>query len=233
LAGYGGYGSFGTTIVYTVPTYEYSSLWTTFPTTPLPYAGSYPRMRPAVYPETNPYAWTEGVVPGGHHGDVLPPAACAAAVCGSLTYAPVAYSPAGYAAVTVAALTPAARVRQAYYPPEAVTGAAQADGPRAEVDVRLPTPDAEVWFDGVPTKLTGTRRQFFTPPLRTGGKFTYAVRARWQENGQTREEVRDIFLRAGAVLEVSFPAGRLKENPGTAARPVGEDRSGVSARRDP
>jgi uncharacterized protein (TIGR03000 family) len=217
--GYGGYGYGGyfpyTTYSYSLPLYQYSSPPTSYPLVPLAHAGAYPRMRPATYPELSPYGWAGDTalygsattsLATGTHG----PAAGAALVGASLTSAPVPSTPAAVA-TAVAALTPAPSVRQANYPPEPVQTvasrgvyAAGLGPPRAEVDVRLPIANAEIWFDGVRMGQSGAERQFFTPPLRSGTKYTYEVRARWQENGQLRQRIRNIFLRAGDVLEVDF-----------------------------
>src|SRR5262249_34540729 len=72
---------------------------------------------------------------------------------------------------------------QAVEPPSTVspdTAAAQADS-TAHVTVRVPA-NAQLWFEGSPTTSTGPVREFQSPPLRPG-RYTYAIRARWSENG--------------------------------------------------
>jgi uncharacterized protein (TIGR03000 family) len=142
------------------------------------------------------------------------PVSCAALVCGSLPYAAAMYVPASYAATAVASLTPPPRLRQANYPPNLVGNASLSSGlgiRRAEVDVRLPSAKAEIWFDGVKMTQTGKTRHFYTPRLEPASRYTYSVRARWEENGKTREVRRDIFLRAGDVLEVDLTSAAARD----------------------
>jgi uncharacterized protein (TIGR03000 family) len=166
--------------------------------------------RQTTYPEL--YVGAPG--PGASLGSFAP-VAYASAVCGGLTYAPVAYSPAGYVATAAAAFGPPTRVRQSNYQADTAAGpAVYAPGlapRRAQVDVRLPSAGAEVWFDGVKMQLAGKTRRFFTPPLEPGSKYTYTVRARWLANGQTRQQTRNVYLRAGDVLDVAFPAPSGKQ----------------------
>jgi uncharacterized protein (TIGR03000 family) len=179
-------------------------------------ASYYPRMRDKFYPlgtyGTTAQAGLSSYGPAAVSSSAplgsYAPVAYASTVCGALTYAPVATASATYAAATVAALSPPTRLRQANYPPDpgirpaSYTGGAASR--RAEVFVRLPSPNATVWFDGVRMKQTGKTRRFFTPRLDPDGRFTYHVRVSWTENGKTRQQERDIYVRAGDVLEVNF-----------------------------
>ena len=45
-------------------------------------------------------------------------------------------------------------------------------------------PGAEVWFNGTPTTSTGPARQFASPPLTPGTRYSYDIRATWNENGR-------------------------------------------------
>ncbi len=74
----------------------------------------------------------------------------------------------------------------------------------AHLTVKAPT-DAQVWFDGTPTKATGAVRQFNSPPL-AAGKYGYDVQARWIENGHEVTETRHVEVTAGSRVEVDFPA---------------------------
>jgi uncharacterized protein (TIGR03000 family) len=112
------------------------------------------------------------------------------------------------AGLPASSLTGPAAMRPTQYASDTgIRAAAYAAGPalrRAEVDVRLPSAKAELWFDGVRTSKTGKQRQFFTPQLRPGARYTYTVRARWRQNGRVREDTRNVYLRPGDVLEVDF-----------------------------
>jgi uncharacterized protein (TIGR03000 family) len=75
----------------------------------------------------------------------------------------------------------------------------------ADVTVSLPT-DAEIWFEGVKTTTSGSVRDYQTPPLTPGSRYTYEVKARWKENGHEVTQTQEVFVTAGAHVNVSFPA---------------------------
>jgi uncharacterized protein (TIGR03000 family) len=78
--------------------------------------------------------------------------------------------------------------------------------PPASVFVTVVVPaDAEVFFDGAPTKQRGVERLYQTPLLPYGKTFTYQVTARWNESGTTIESTREIEVGAGAGVRVDFP----------------------------
>jgi len=70
--------------------------------------------------------------------------------------------------------------------------------------VRVPVPDAEIWFAGDKTQQTGVAREFQSPPLDAGRTFTYEVRARWKENGREVNQTRSVKVQAGQWLTVDF-----------------------------
>jgi uncharacterized protein (TIGR03000 family) len=72
-----------------------------------------------------------------------------------------------------------------------------------KVTIKVPA-DAQVWFDGAPTKSTGTSREFQTPPLTHGRQYSYEVRARWNENGREVTQTQYVHFTAGAPVEVDF-----------------------------
>jgi len=74
----------------------------------------------------------------------------------------------------------------------------------ATLTVKVPV-DAEVWFDGTKTTSTGPVREFQSPALTPGQKYSYQVRARWQENGHAVTQTRNVGVNAGAHIEVEFP----------------------------
>ena len=73
----------------------------------------------------------------------------------------------------------------------------------ARITVIVPA-DAEVFFDGNPTKQTGTQRVFDSPPLKPGSRYTYSVRARWTADGRPVDQTRSVPVRAGAQIRVDF-----------------------------
>jgi len=95
-----------------------------------------------------------------------------------------------------------------YYPPTPqydygsyVTPAAQAT---AHIDVRVPNPDAEVWFEEQPTAQRGDFRRFESPLLDAGRTYAYIIRARWDEAGRTLDQSRQVRVHAGDTVTVDF-----------------------------
>jgi uncharacterized protein (TIGR03000 family) len=83
-------------------------------------------------------------------------------------------------------------------------GPAPARAPAA-VTVNVPA-RADLWFDGAETRATGAVRDFQSPPLTSGQRYSYEVRARWNENGHTVTQTQQVDVRAGARVSVRFPA---------------------------
>jgi uncharacterized protein (TIGR03000 family) len=98
-----------------------------------------------------------------------------------------------------AAVTPPAGSYQSFYPP----ATAQPDT-SAHVTVNVPA-DARLWFDGTATTSIGPIRYFNSPPLTPGSRYSYRVRARWNENGQEVTQTQQVAVTAGAHVSVSFP----------------------------
>jgi uncharacterized protein (TIGR03000 family) len=73
----------------------------------------------------------------------------------------------------------------------------------AHVTVRAPA-DAEVWFGGTKTRQTGAVREFESPELMAGRKYTYEVLARWTQDGKEVSRTRSIEVSAGARKTVDF-----------------------------
>jgi uncharacterized protein (TIGR03000 family) len=59
--------------------------------------------------------------------------------------------------------------------------------------------DALIWFQGDPTKQTGTLRRFESPPLLPGVEYTYTVRVQWHENGIWVSQVHSFPIHAGDI----------------------------------
>jgi uncharacterized protein (TIGR03000 family) len=64
--------------------------------------------------------------------------------------------------------------------------------------------DARIWFDNEETVQTGSSRDFITPPIPTGGQYTYAIRVEWTENGRQVESTRRIKVQAGDRVELDL-----------------------------
>jgi uncharacterized protein (TIGR02246 family) len=99
--------------------------------------------------------------------------------------------------------------------------AQQPSAAAAAITVIVP-PDAEVFIDGVPTKVKGASRLFVSPPLEVGTRFVYEIRARWRENGRTVDQTRQLSVTAGASARLDFlqPQEQRAEtkSPGSPAR---------------
>lgn len=80
---------------------------------------------------------------------------------------------------------------------------ASADSP-AKIAVRLPE-SAELWIDGVKRGESGSAREFTTPMLSAGTKYTYEIHARWVEGDTTIDQTRKVVFAAGDKLDVTFP----------------------------
>jgi uncharacterized protein (TIGR03000 family) len=95
---------------------------------------------------------------------------------------------------------------QAYNPPATVTAQpapAQLDN-TSHISVSAPT-NAEIWFNGTKTTSTGSVRNYESPALEPGIRYTYEVHARWSENGQQMKQTQQVAVTAGAHVSVSFP----------------------------
>ena len=72
--------------------------------------------------------------------------------------------------------------------------------------VQITVPEgAAVWFDGNPTRQTGARRTFSSPPLEPGNAYHYEVRARWLVKGKPVEQTQVVGVRAGEHHHILFP----------------------------
>jgi uncharacterized protein (TIGR03000 family) len=87
----------------------------------------------------------------------------------------------------------------------------------AQVVVRLPDPNGEVWFDGQKmSSQTGAARSFTTPPLEPGRTYSYQVSAAWHQDGRLVTDERTVNVSAGSAVAVDF--GR----PVTLRTPIGQ-----------
>jgi uncharacterized protein (TIGR03000 family) len=71
--------------------------------------------------------------------------------------------------------------------------------------VRVPDPNAEVYFQDFKTQQRGVVRHFETDkPLDPNQAYTFQIRARWTQNGQPVEQTRQVQARAGQNVTVDF-----------------------------
>jgi uncharacterized protein (TIGR03000 family) len=78
----------------------------------------------------------------------------------------------------------------------------------AHIHMMVPA-GAEVWFNDVKTKQTGTDRDFDTPELTPGKDYTYDVRVRWMDSsGKVVEQKRTLTVHAGDRLNMDMMPAR-------------------------
>jgi uncharacterized protein (TIGR03000 family) len=88
--------------------------------------------------------------------------------------------------------------------PDSYTPAAAQPDISAHVTVSVPA-DAEIWFDETKTTSTGALREYQSPPLTPGNRYSYEVRARWNDNGQEVTQTQQVKVTAGSRVNVHFP----------------------------
>ena len=104
------------------------------------------------------------------------------------------------------ALQPPKRLPPTAPPPEPSQLASLPKANVAYLSVEVPA-DAEVWLEDTRTQQTGPVRQFVSPPLAPGGRYAYAVRARWTEEGREVEQTQEVIVQPGERARVHFPTG--------------------------
>lgn len=96
--------------------------------------------------------------------------------------------------------------------------------PIAHLTVNVPA-GARLWLDGTPTTRTGPVRLFVSPPLTPGGRYSYQIRASWDESGHEVTQSQKVEVTAGSHVSVNFPMPSQ-----TAGRPRIFRRSDAAAR---
>jgi uncharacterized protein (TIGR03000 family) len=84
--------------------------------------------------------------------------------------------------------------------------------------VRVPDPNAEVYFGDHKTQQQGTVRRFESAELKPGQPYTFHVKALWMQDGQPVEQTRDVQAQAGQTVTVDFTAPQKRGAP-AAPRP--------------
>jgi uncharacterized protein (TIGR03000 family) len=161
-----------------------------------PYFGAY-----AGYPFYGSYGYNE---PYSY------PLATAALDSGYVSYMPVPLpGPSSYASADPGAFSAAESSVGQYQPPD--VPAVTPPDVRAHLTVTVPA-GAQLRVDDTPLSMTGTVREFQTPPLRPGGRYGYTVKASWDDHGHEVTQTQEVDFTAGDRVSVRFPT-----LPGTAA----------------
>jgi len=64
--------------------------------------------------------------------------------------------------------------------------------------------DARLFVDDEPTTSTSAQRVFESPDLEARNNYSYMLRAELQRDGQTYQQTKKIFVRAGRETMTSF-----------------------------
>ena len=76
---------------------------------------------------------------------------------------------------------------------------------RARIGIRIPGEHADIWIEGEHSVQNKPTEFYVSPPLTTGKKYYYEVRARWTgANGQTMDQTRSFAVYAGNPVGVDF-----------------------------
>jgi uncharacterized protein (TIGR03000 family) len=78
--------------------------------------------------------------------------------------------------------------------------------PTAAVQIFTIDPNAELWFNGVKMQQIGQERNFITPELEPGKKYSYEIRAKWTQSGKQYDKTRTITVQAGEQIGLNFVA---------------------------
>lgn len=122
------------------------------------------------------------------------------------SYAPNAYSGMGYyRSDGFVGYDPGPMVSAYRGPSNYVSDEPPTPPTKAIVTVDVPQ-NAKVWFGGVETKQTGTRRSFISPTLEggMGQYYKYEIKAAWQEDGKPVERSQTVYVKAGERSNVLF-----------------------------
>jgi uncharacterized protein (TIGR03000 family) len=99
----------------------------------------------------------------------------------------------------------------------AAVAAAERDKPsrqadRATISISLPA-NATLWAEGVKLRSNGPAREFTTPPLAAGRRYSYEFRASWNEGGRTITQTQKVEVKAGTKVRVRFPVQAEDQRP--------------------
>jgi uncharacterized protein (TIGR03000 family) len=126
-------------------------------------------------------------VPGGHYG------------CSPFGVAPHNPPTAPAAPTTNPGTTESPKERPVSYSPAATTTN------RANIQINVPSPAAQLWVQGKRIESFGSARSFVSPPLEPGSTYRYSIQVRWSVNGQVFTQTQNVNIRAGDNKDVLFP----------------------------
>lgn len=89
-------------------------------------------------------------------------------------------------------------------PPYPVATSATQDDPRAHITVNVPA-DARVWFDNTRMTSTGPAREYISPPVTPGHRYSYNLKVSWNENGHAVTQTQTVEVTAGGHVAATFP----------------------------
>jgi uncharacterized protein (TIGR03000 family) len=75
---------------------------------------------------------------------------------------------------------------------------------QARITVMVPDPNAQVWINGKLMQATGTQRDFDSPPLEPGIRYSYEIRARWGDGKQAMDQTLTVPIQPGRRAVVDF-----------------------------
>jgi uncharacterized protein (TIGR03000 family) len=98
-----------------------------------------------------------------------------------------------------------------YYSGSAYSGSTYAAAPEPmgsiKVEVHVPDRNAQVVFDGVTSRDTGTTRYFETAYLEPGRTYTFNAHATWMQDGREMKQSKTLTGQAGQTVHVHFGSG--------------------------
>ncbi len=88
----------------------------------------------------------------------------------------------------------------------------------ARLEVRLPDPQANIWVQGKEISSSGAVRQFQSPQLEPMHRYTYTIKAEWNENGNLTSDERKVSVQADtqSVVDFTKPAPTAADAQGAA-----------------
>jgi uncharacterized protein (TIGR03000 family) len=69
---------------------------------------------------------------------------------------------------------------------------------------------ATLWAQGQKIPGSAASREFHSPTLQAGHRYTYDFQASWQKNGRTVTQDQKVIVTAGAHVDVHFPVQPAK-----------------------
>jgi len=100
--------------------------------------------------------------------------------------------------------------------------AGPSNGRQAEIIVRVPDADADVWFGDKETETKGFDRAYVTKDL--DGTYIYKVKASWMENGQEITREKKVEVEPGEQVVVAFGERDGSERPSAERIPLPEEK---------